>query len=171
MDRRTLSSEDPYIVAQPRFSDIACSKKTEVSVDLLIPDYRADIRFTATNIEKLTDSHWPDAVKMLLDQLKLENEKKFDIPVMFNHENLSYVLHSNSYVRQRYHEGQEAGECSGGMFLSETIVDSDSGQSSVMGKLLCGNHETESAWRSFLKQCDHLIKDQGKSLSALNTVS
>jgi hypothetical protein len=51
---------------------------------------------------------------------------------MFNHDNLSYVLHSNSCVRQRHHEVQEP---SGGKFLSETEFGSDTRQSSVVGKV------------------------------------
>jgi hypothetical protein len=99
---------------------------------------------------------------------------------MFNHDDLSYVLHSNSYIRQRYYELPDPGEPSGGTFLAETTVDSDTGQSSVTGKvifpfafsvtiidivkLLCENYETESSWRSFLKQCDRLTRpDEGKS--------
>lgn len=99
---------------------------------------------------------------------------------MFNHDDLSYVLHSNSYIRQRHYELPDLGEPSGGAFLVETTVDLDGGQSSVTGKvnspllfffvitidivkLLCQNYETELGWRSFLKQCDHLTKpDEGK---------
>lgn len=99
---------------------------------------------------------------------------------MFNHDDLSYVLHSNSYIRQRHYELPDPGEPSGGTFLAETTVDSDSGQNGVTGKvnfpllssstiidivkLLCKNYETELGWRSFLKQCDRLTRpDEGKS--------
>lgn len=54
---------------------------------------------------------------------------------MFNHDDLSYVLHSNSYIRQRHYELPDLGEPSGGAFLVETTVDLDGGQSSVTGKV------------------------------------
>jgi len=68
-----------------------------------------------------------------MSNLRLRAGKRLDIPVMFNQDDLSYVLHSNSYVLQRHYELPEPD--SGGTFLAETTVNSDSGQSSVTGKV------------------------------------
>ncbi|KIM48100.1 hypothetical protein M413DRAFT_221533 [Hebeloma cylindrosporum] len=149
MHKHAPSFDDPVGMVPSHYSEFSCFKKVEACVDLLIPDYRADIRFTATNIQQLPDSHWPDAVSKLVHQAKSGAEKRLDIPVMFNHDDLSYVLHSNSDIRQRHYELPDPAKSSRGTFIAETTVNCDSGQSFVTGKGWVGGLSSSNviAWR------------------------
>ncbi|KAJ7235909.1 hypothetical protein B0H12DRAFT_1238648 [Mycena haematopus] len=121
----------------------------------------ADIRFSLVDSTVLADDLWPASLAEYISNLRAfllyqdRDASQPESPLTVTHEDITYVLHSSSTVRQNV-ESAESGNLSGIRILTESALDLEGDQKSTSCQVICNDMIAETSWRSFLQQCDSM---------------
>ncbi|KAF8974024.1 hypothetical protein BDZ97DRAFT_417636 [Flammula alnicola] len=137
------------------FSEALCHLSTESSVDLLIPDSPTDIQMSVASVQELAPSQWPEELQVLAMQYQPGTiERQLVVPLTLTCDGIVYVLNSNVRIHRNYKK--IVSDNTESNFFVDTVVDPESGRNGVVCKLVCEDYNTDSGWKTFLKQCDWL---------------
>ncbi|RXW24786.1 hypothetical protein EST38_g1095 [Candolleomyces aberdarensis] len=150
--------------------DASCSVGWTSHLDVLIPDRASDLRFTAYNLEPLSDERCPTNLKQYIAQMHemanpdqwIEADKRPQPPLTIFHGDQLYVLTSMNRVRTNVKE--RANETGLGVppfeVTTETVLDAADSQS--MGhttcKISCDSDASDIQWDRFLRHCQWLTR-------------
>ncbi|KAJ7169984.1 hypothetical protein C8R46DRAFT_1090737 [Mycena filopes] len=130
------SSVDTSVLERP-----TCSVGRRVDMDIMMPDRPADIRFSVLDSTNLAVGEWPALLEQYLSALRaLFTPSQPEAPLSFVYEDVTYVLQSNSSVRQSIERTNTA--------------DSIGNHKSASCEIICGDAESKESWESFLQHCD-----------------
>ncbi|KAJ8521425.1 hypothetical protein ONZ45_g1861 [Pleurotus djamor] len=135
-----------------------CEIVEETSVDILSPDRPMDIRLTACRPRSLTKDSWPASIVQYFSSLQDFLTKgdaeaiQPESPFILHHEEDTFVLQSNLSVRRAL-VSQTA---DGIQVETENILDLESNQSSTICQVINPASVSESAWSTFVNECDRL---------------
>ncbi|KAF8167999.1 hypothetical protein B0H34DRAFT_792659 [Crassisporium funariophilum] len=136
----------------------SCHRGSEAVVDVLMPDRPADIRFSATSIETLSPSHWPEEMHQFFARLS-NDDADSNVPLSFTHAGIVYALNSASHVRQTYQRIENDTLPKDCNFLIESIVNPEGKEDHIVCKVVCTDQTSDLEWKTFLQKCDWLTQD------------
>ncbi|KDR85097.1 hypothetical protein GALMADRAFT_233720 [Galerina marginata CBS 339.88] len=131
--------------------EVSCFRSMETNIDLLVPTRQTDLRLSGTSTDTMAAYDWPEELQVFTQKAQTM-EPQSDVPLTFTHRGHAYVLHSNCLIHQQFKkiivDEAEAD------FITESILDPESGQSSLVCKFICEDHSSVSGWEHFLRTCD-----------------
>ncbi|KAF8225081.1 hypothetical protein L208DRAFT_1409162 [Tricholoma matsutake] len=142
-----------------------CSVGPEAHLNLMIPDRSMDIRFSLFNYLSLSQDKWPQGLQNYFRDLQaflsvVEGSSQPDAPLILEHQDVTYVLQSNSSIRQ---SSELVSTTVSGLdahthfhTISESSLDLESSQKSIICQVICEDATSDVAWTSFFNNCEDL---------------
>ncbi|KAJ7631104.1 hypothetical protein FB45DRAFT_557025 [Roridomyces roridus] len=138
-----------------------CWLGQSAKLDMMIPDRPADIQFTIFDSRVLDSPQYPPMIEDYITSLRsflsyqVREATQPETPLTFEHEGLTYVLHSNSSVRQNTQQ-LEATDTPSLQVVTESVLDLDADQKSTSCQVICNDLDSEDTWKSFMSVCDEI---------------
>ncbi|KAF8216116.1 hypothetical protein K438DRAFT_1800095 [Mycena galopus ATCC 62051] len=136
-----------------------CCLGRKVDLDVMMPDRPTDIRFSFFDSTVLED--WPAPLAEYISNLQSflryqdRDAAQPETPLIVVYEDITYVLHSSSTVRQNV-ERVDAGNLSAVRLVTESALDLEGAEKSTSCEIICDDVASETNWKLFLQQCDSM---------------
>ncbi|KAF7347747.1 hypothetical protein MVEN_01532100 [Mycena venus] len=158
------SSDQSSELEEPAFLESfhpTCWVGRKVDLDVMMPDRPTDIRFSIFDSTVLASDEWPVTLAEYISNLRAfllyqdRDASQPETPLTVVHEDVTYVLHTSSTVRQNS-EPTQPGDPSGVRTVTESALDLEGDQKSTSCEVIWDDISSEAGWKFFLRQCDSI---------------